>query len=225
MAATTTYILDTSCLQDPSVYARCLQNLSSARQRKASSFYFEKDRLLSAAAGVVLDFGLKHYGLSEKEVCMAYNPFEKPYLPGRTGLHFNLSHSGTKAICSFSDCEVGADIEEISGRHTALTKSICTEEEAGYLSLLEKEEYTAAFFRIWTAKEAFLKCIGKGLSVSLRELNTTPFGTPLKILQNCCPGDFFFRNYDCPGYQITVCARHDSFADNLIAADLSEILH
>ncbi len=37
----------------------------------------------------------------------------KPVLNGKTGIHFNLSHSGTYVAGVFSDEEVGIDVEQI----------------------------------------------------------------------------------------------------------------
>lgn len=97
-----------------------------------------------------------------------YTGYQKPYFTGE--VNFNISHSGDYVICAVSETEiVGVDIEEI--------KSISFSDFDSEFSAVELAMiYSApdslnAFYHLWTQKEAFLKALGKGLQVPLREVH------------------------------------------------------
>lgn len=105
--------------------------------------------------------------------------FGKPMLEGEpaTALAFNLSHSADMAIIAWSLLPsgleraplLGVDVEaivpvpelaEVARHHFA------PEEQAALLSTAV-EERTAAFHRLWTRKEAFVKALGLGIGAPL----------------------------------------------------------
>jgi 4'-phosphopantetheinyl transferase len=90
----------------------------------------------------------------------------KPYLPG-SGLHFNMSDSGDVALYAVAlDMEVGVDVERIRDIDTrAIASRFLPAAEAGAVST-----DPADFFRIWTRREAYLKCIGIGLGAIGEEI-------------------------------------------------------
>ena len=85
-------------------------------------------------------------------------------------MRFNISHSGGLAVFAFTlDCEVGVDVEEIrelKDLAEIAARFFCAEETAELMSL-PADQRTAAFFRCWTRKEAYIKAIGDGLSAPL----------------------------------------------------------
>ncbi|WP_328892253.1 4'-phosphopantetheinyl transferase family protein [Streptomyces sp. NBC_00236] len=93
-------------------------------------------------------------------------PHGRPATDG--GVHFSLSHTRGVALLAFADTPVGADVElvpkpetvsEIAGQlHPA---------ESRELAELPEEQRPAAFARVWTRKEAYLKGEGIGLADGL----------------------------------------------------------
>ncbi|MED9962405.1 MAG: 4'-phosphopantetheinyl transferase superfamily protein [Bacteroidales bacterium] len=84
------------------------------------------------------------------------------------GLLFGISrhieaalHGGQIAL---HDKEIGIDIENTRKCNLNLAKRYFHQEEYNYLSSLPKEEQDEAFTRIWTLKEAFVKCTGEGIA-------------------------------------------------------------
>jgi 4'-phosphopantetheinyl transferase len=81
----------------------------------------------------------------------------KPCVPGAR-VKFNLSHSGELALCAVaSDREVGVDVKRVRAvpEMRRIVERFFPGEEAGD---------PAAFFRLWTRREAFVKATGRGLA-------------------------------------------------------------
>lgn len=85
----------------------------------------------------------------------------KPYFPHYPHLHFNLSHSEDFLLCALSDQPVGVDIEVIRPRRTGLPRYCFTPMEFARFEALGGD--WAAFYTLWTLKEAWCKCLGQEL--------------------------------------------------------------
>jgi len=99
---------------------------------------------------------------------MARTEHGKPFFPAFPNCHFNLSHSGTFALCALDEQPVGADIEIIRPHHSKLPRRICSEQELAWLE--EQQDKASALCQLWTSKEALAKYRGVGLTVPLRSL-------------------------------------------------------
>lgn len=113
------------------------------------------------------------------DVEIELDEFGKPRLAPvhRSGLAFNLAHSGERAIYAFSEVhEVGVDLEDLDhvSRVADLACSIGCEEEQKWLETRVAPERPIALLRMWTAKEAFLKGIGTGLHIEPNRLWVPP---------------------------------------------------
>lgn len=91
-------------------------------------------------------------------------------------LYYNISHSGQYAVVVISDKRVGIDIECKDDKDFIVTKRMFCEEEISYIG-----DSQDRFRQIWTIKEAFLKCTGKGISVPLNSF-TAQFNETDKII-------------------------------------------
>ena len=103
----------------------------------------------------VLEYVRNHFAQSEKG---------KPYIDGiRT--YFNISHSGDKVICAFSDVEVGCDVERKTCDCLKIAQRFFAENEYKYLyNISDMGALDKEFLRIWTRKEAFVKAKGFGIA-------------------------------------------------------------
>jgi 4'-phosphopantetheinyl transferase len=85
-------------------------------------------------------------------------------------LHFNMSHSHELALCAVSTRrEVGIDLEYLRPMPDALQLAKRFFSRAEH-ALVPVEEQVPVFFRLWTAKEAYLKATGKGLGHPLDQV-------------------------------------------------------
>lgn len=155
------YYCDTAKF-DP-LYEKMLENLPEERKRKAEGFLHGKDRLLSAAAGLMV---IKIFGKDAFEKIL-YNEHGKPFF--EQGKKFSISHSGRFSVIAVSEEEIGIDIEAREIINPAVAKRCFTEEEQDFAKMS-----TQNFLRIWTAKEAVLKLLGTGFSYSPSNFSVLP---------------------------------------------------
>jgi 4'-phosphopantetheinyl transferase len=88
-------------------------------------------------------------------------------------LEFNWSHSGDRALIALArGCAPGIDIEQVRPRPRAmqLAERFFHPEETAALSALDKSEQERGFLQLWTAKEAVLKAMGRGIAFGLERL-------------------------------------------------------
>lgn len=97
----------------------------------------------------------------------------KPYVEDAPGFSFNVSHSGPVAVVAVAHgAEVGVDVEMVRARRylDRLAARVLTVTELDAWRVLPEPERLAAFLRHWTAREAYLKAIGVGLRLPMRDV-------------------------------------------------------
>ncbi|WP_244299413.1 4'-phosphopantetheinyl transferase family protein [Streptomyces viridochromogenes] len=109
-------------------------------------------------------------------VCRA--PHGRPDVPG-VSLCFSVSRTPGLCLFAFADTAVGVDIERLPDPEVvaALTTTLHPR-EADELAACPPNRRPAAFARVWTRKEAYLKGLGTGLGWDLRSdhLGACPHG-------------------------------------------------
>jgi 4'-phosphopantetheinyl transferase len=101
-------------------------------------------------------------------------------------LGFNWSHSGDQALIAIGRHVMpGIDVEHRRERPRALeiAQRYFSADEAATLAALPAADRSAAFLELWTAKEAVLKALGRGLAFGLHRLNIASTGDQLSLLQ------------------------------------------
>jgi 4'-phosphopantetheinyl transferase len=68
---------------------------------------------------------------------------------------------------------VGVDVERIDRRVDIdqLSRSVFSDAERAALMALVDDEKRKRFFQLWTLKEAYIKAVGRGLSLPLRSIS------------------------------------------------------
>lgn len=100
-----------------------------------------------------------------------YNSYGKPAIKNGA-LRFNASHSADLALFALTrGNDIGVDLEQIRPDFAArqIASQFFAPDEIAALRATPKEAQTAAFFRCWTRKEAFIKAHGSGLSLPLHQ--------------------------------------------------------
>lgn len=99
----------------------------------------------------------------------------RPTVAGDDRISFSVSHSGPFGLVALAsgDVTVGVDVEEVRPRRRlgALAARVLNDDEhAAWLAIADDDERLRSFLRVWTAKEAYLKALGVGITKRLREV-------------------------------------------------------
>jgi 4'-phosphopantetheinyl transferase len=108
-----------------------------------------------------------------RDLRFTYGPHGKPSLPD-SQLQFNFSNSGGMALLAVSiDRAIGIDIEhrDRTIRVDSLAQHIFTEAELAAFNTLPGDARHAALLTAWTRKEAYIKALGTGFSLSLKSFS------------------------------------------------------
>ena len=164
-----------ACLDvEPTTRRRYSESLSHDECERAARFYFEKHRRrFSAGRGLLRSLLGKYLALPPDEIIFSYNEHGKPHLTpdqNQSDLRFNLSHSDELALFAFTmGRDIGVDVERIRPDRSTrgIAESFFAPREVAALFALSNDQHTAAFFRCWTRKEAYIKAKGTGMSIPL----------------------------------------------------------
>ncbi len=132
----------------------------------------DRDRFVAARAGLRRVLA-RQLGCPPAQVRIEVAEGGKPHLAG-SDLRFNASRSGDKALYATSwTTEVGVDLERIRPDVDVdgLARRFFTEKERRALASRTGEERLVAAFECWTRKEAYVKGVGAGLRLPLKELD------------------------------------------------------
>ena len=95
------------------------------------------------------------------EAAVEHDAHGAPYLPEYPNLHISLSHCRTAVAAAVHDQAVGIDIESRRKINPSLRERVCTPDEQD--AIRNSDDPDMAFLRLWTRKEAVLKCRGTGI--------------------------------------------------------------
>jgi len=141
---------------------------------RASRFHFDRDRRAFVIARAMLRVILGHY-VSRPPEALRFDlgAQGKPAIrPDDSGgaVHFNVTHSGGLALYAVSrSYEVGIDVEAIRPQPDLedIAGRFFSAREVEALAALPPDARIEGFFSCWTAKEAYIKGRGEGLSMPL----------------------------------------------------------
>lgn len=208
----TVYICCADMLYDDTLFDKVLENASDCRKNKALSLNNRKDQNLSLAATHILNYRLLQQGLCEKDMTYSKNEYEKPSFSGYENIFFNISHSESYALCTFSEHKTGCDIQKIKPVGSVAEKFL-TEPERQYVLNYGKDE----FFKLWALKESIAKCAGTGISL-MRSFSVVE---DMKIINRICIDgeNLLFKDVAAPeGYFAAVCFSGGKIPENVINA-------
>jgi 4'-phosphopantetheinyl transferase len=143
-----------------------------------------------------------------------YNEYGKPMLAGQS-CHFNLSHSGNRAVIAVAGQQIGIDLEAVvmsASEIRELTELVCHPLEKKTLEQTSLVLQSESFYRFWTQKEAYCKALGVGLRGELSAIRAMPadqHGAALVIDEAATgqPGHFVHELAVMPGFAATLCVQ------------------
>ena len=175
-----------------------LPQLDPERSARALSCRRDADAARIVGAGLLLQQALLRHGIPVSEQMTERDSFGKPHLVNRADLHFSLSHCDDLAVCAISNHPVGVDAE-LPRCSASLAQRHFHPEEAAFSHDPDK------LCRIWTAKEAFLKALGLGLTVPLNSFLVRILPDQLQLDQTYSPLPYRLHEYTADTARICLC--------------------
>ncbi|WP_051356311.1 4'-phosphopantetheinyl transferase family protein [Azorhizobium doebereinerae] len=158
----------------PDHWPRLTSLLDDGERERASRFHFAQDRDAYVAAHALARALLAAHGAGVPGALrFAATAHGKPELAPEDGappLRFNLTHTrGLVAVAVTLDNDVGVDVEAINPARLSLELAARTfaPAEIAHLRGLPAADLPEALFGFWTLKEAYIKAVGRGLSLGL----------------------------------------------------------
>jgi 4'-phosphopantetheinyl transferase len=152
--------------------------LSAEEKKRAKRFHFPIDQKRFSVTRTLLKKKLSGIiNLPAPYIVFSFSKFGKPELESKSPkIYFNVSHSGNLGLVAISDLgPIGIDVEQFRSEMTTadIAKRFFSKAEIeSYLSLPEDQKLQG-FFNCWSRKEAFIKAVGKGLSLPLHTFDVS----------------------------------------------------
>ncbi len=154
-----------------------LQRLLSADERSRAKRLLDPHKSCNfiAARGRLRQILARYLDLDPETIQFSYGTGGKPSLGNQSPNRFlfNLAHSGAWAVLGVGkEHDLGVDIEAIDPKlaYEKIARQFFSKEELNRLSASDEHRRKRTFYRIWTRKEAWLKCQGWGFSGPLDQL-------------------------------------------------------
>ncbi|BAR99137.1 4'-phosphopantetheinyl transferase family protein [Blastochloris viridis] len=130
-----------------------------------------------AAHGALRRILSVHLGVPAATLAFCTSAWGRPFLSDTSRpFDFSLSHSGRLAVLAVSaGVRVGVDLERLCPDPPyEIAAAAFSAAERTLLARLAQDERAAAFYALWTRKEALAKGIGCGLDMDLTGLDVSP---------------------------------------------------
>ncbi|MFO0555816.1 MAG: 4'-phosphopantetheinyl transferase superfamily protein [Polyangiaceae bacterium] len=134
---------------------------------------FERDRIEHLSSRVLVRTALAaRLHTSPHDIVLARGQWGRPHLVGSSAreLDFNLAHANglLALLVGPANLRFGVDVEDTSRpRDLAIASDFFAPSEVSALEALPREHRLQRFYRLWTAKEAYIKARGMGLAIPL----------------------------------------------------------
>ncbi|MBR0171505.1 MAG: 4'-phosphopantetheinyl transferase superfamily protein [Lachnospiraceae bacterium] len=162
---------------------------------------------------------------------LGYGKHGKPYLRSHPAFCVSLSHAGNIALCAISEAEIGADVQDHRDMPPARILRIANRfyappERDLLAAVKDPAEQKALFFRLWAAKEAYIKLTGRGISEDLSGFAADPDAMCVRSVPadngNGQVSGFLSEPFSLPGYSIMLCTEERAPRAEVFYAELDE---
>ncbi len=128
--------------------------------------------------------------------------YGKPCLRHAPEIQFSVTHSGEYWMCAVSLQKVGLDLQAAQRAQTQkIARRFFHPREAGYL-----QEHPGDFFKVWSAKESYVKFTGQGIDSSFSDFSVVGTQGLLDQLNGVRLRLWPF----CEGYSLCLCCEDTS---------------
>lgn len=188
-----------------------LGNVSEARRLRIERVRSNISKAELLVAELLRDYALeKVFDIKEPNITIGENG--KPMLAGDNDRFFNVSHSGRMVICTVSNTECGADIENTASKCDLMNIAGRFFSVPEQNAIMMSPDPKTSFCRLWTIRESYVKMRGTGFSIGLKALRCDFHRGKASIFENeILQEDAFFKEIKCiQGYRACVCTRYEA---------------
>lgn len=208
-------LLDVRPLYKKDKFEHYLMAMDDFRRQKIDRLRSPAAKALSLGAGILLEEAAqKHYQNKARPQLVVGDCGKLKFLD-EENFFFNLSHSGTLAVCGTGPRPLGLDVQVVGKAKDELARRFFHQKEVAFLQSLPENKKDLAFAQIWAAKESYIKYQGSGLGFPLNA-----FYIEFMIeseewrVKNCSQPGVNFKNYPlADDYALWFCAEHDQFSE------------
>lgn len=151
-------------------------------------YYAETDKAKHFSRSFVSVVLGRHLNINGACLTINRNQYGKPYLRDFPGVHYNVSHTKGIIVCAIAGRPIGVDVERIRWFDPLVVKRFFAENEKEYVfSSIEGQK--ERFAEIWTQKEAYVKWLGKGMTVAFNSFDVFNLDARVELLT------FWLANY------------------------------
>jgi 4'-phosphopantetheinyl transferase len=159
--------------------------LDREEQLRAARFKVAAPRRQFIISHAFVRLTLERYlGIPARDIRFRVTAYGKPELDAASDLKFNLSHTEGAALLALArERRVGVDVERVreNFKPLALAQRFFSTSEAAWLRSQPAAQRIPSFFACWTAKEAYIKAYGNGLSMPLSGFTLIPLAANKSI--------------------------------------------
>ena len=166
--------------------------MNKEKQQKVLAYKNIKDQMRTVAGEMLARRMISKYcNVVSEDIYFETGCYGKPNAK-RLNVEFNISHSEEMVVCAISDNPVGIDVEMIQPIGINILHKLCTDVDLEYILGINAtgihmpskfdEQQLYRFYEVWTAKEAYFKCIGTGIK-NLKSISMDRLVEDRKIYQ------------------------------------------
>ena len=173
------HIFDITCIPADDDVSACSALVAQSRAKDQICQYFvREDRCRCLGGALLLNHAVGLENIKRTDVSM------RPIKPCHHSRLFNLSHDEDMVVLATTHSQsVGVDVMKIKLSNSSWScedmlanlRSIFSDPEWRYIHSGSEQSRLERFYQLWTAKEAYVKCIGTGLYVEPQYLELSGF--------------------------------------------------
>ncbi len=197
---------DVGELSKEEIWNREFSSATEYRKQKINRIKHEGEKRLSLGVEILLREALKEEKINLEDLSIQLDENGKPFFENHPEINFNLSHSGTKVLCIISEKKVGCDVETVKDINLMIAKKFFAKSENDLI--LNSENKTDLFYKIWTLKESFIKTTGLGIKQKLNSFSFYFDNSQIKINQNFDNNKYYFGTVDIENCKASFCIQN-----------------
>lgn len=199
--------------------------LDKDKRCRIKKIVHKKDRLRTLIGELLIrNIIIEKLGVQNRCINFSKNQYDKPYIIGYPEFNFNISHSGDYVVCVTDNKLIGIDIEQIKPiKFKEISRKFFTLNECKYIFDKSSNNQLERFYEIWTLKESYIKCCGRGLSIALNSFSVDiDKDKCIKVLVNNEYMKNAFKLFDFQmDYKVTICSQSMKISNNII--DINQV--